>query len=191
MSSPRAVAQAPRDWRLKVKSEDETELPADQEVEAADLSPPRCRFRAWRSRRAEHFRGAGGCVLVWPRSFLPACVLVGGGARGPRGCVREGGSVVARAGVSVRVLQTPAVEQEGPPCVRVGEAGRPLSSRCSSPAAHESSHLQRGTQNCVGMATRVRTAAIWVSSGFSLVFEKLSLSADVCTVHLFLGNGPL
>lgn len=61
----------------------------------------------------------------------------------------------------------------------------------SSPAAHESSHLPRGTPNCVGMATRVRTAAVWVSSGFSLVFEKLFPSADVCTVHLFLGNGLL
>lgn len=37
-----------------------------------------------------------------------------------------------------------------------------------------------GYGNCPGMATRVRTAAVWVSRGFSLVSEKLSLNAAVC-----------
>lgn len=126
LSSPRAVAQAPQDWRLAVKSEDEAELPAEQEVEAADLALPRSLPTQGLEEPTRGTSSRRGRVRAAPAPLLPARPRVGWG---PRGCAREGGSGLGRAGVRARVLDTPAMGQEGRPCARVGEAGGPLSSR--------------------------------------------------------------
>lgn len=61
--------------------------------------------------------------------------------------------------------------------VGVEAAGSPFPSWFFSPTALGSRHHPQGAQNrpelAVGMAARVRTAAIWVSRGFSPVFKNL------------------
>lgn len=82
-------------WQLRAKTRPSC-LQSRRWRRPTSPHPARCPLRAWRSRRAERRRGAGGYVLLRPHSFPPARVWAGApvAARGKEAQAWEGqGSV--------------------------------------------------------------------------------------------------
>lgn len=182
LGCPRAVAEAPRAGDSKSRGRTSGSGCKIQEVGWERVSPAftRYQFRARGAVRADSLQNQrGGTVQTSLASLTPALAqsrVCRWGRRWGTPLLRE------RRGPSLGKGDARPLGSRGSRVgAGAGAAERSGPSRFSPPATIGSCHSFSGNSKlAVGMATRVRTAAIWVSRNF-LLFLKNSVKTNLCS----------